>query len=171
LAAGQQGLNQVIQTLRSITSELRPPTLAPFGLEKAIRSHAERFQEAHPELELHFDLMSDQQKLPEPMRLALFRIYQQTLTNVIRHADARRVTIRLHLGADRATLDIEDDGRGFEVPARWIDLVRQGHLGLAGAVERAEAVGGQLKVVSTPGHGTQVQVNVPIQPRDSGPTR
>ncbi|HET7087730.1 MAG TPA: GAF domain-containing protein [Anaerolineae bacterium] len=171
LAAGQQGLNQVIQTLRGITSELRPPTLAPFGLEKAIRSHAERFQEAHPELELHLDLMPDQQKLPEPMRLALFRIYQQTLTNVIRHADARQATIRFQLGADRATLEIEDDGRGFDVPARWIDLVRQGHLGLAGAVERAEAVGGRLKVISAPGHGTRVQVSVPTQPRDNGPTR
>jgi signal transduction histidine kinase len=171
LANTQQGLNQVIQMLRSIMSELRPPTLAPFGLEKAIRSHAERFQEVHPELELHLDLMPDQQNLSEPVRLALFRIYQQALTNVVRHADARQINIRFYLNTDRAALEIEDDGRGFDVPARWIGLVRQGHLGLAGAAERAGAVGGQLNVISAPGQGTRLQVSVPYRQQDNGSTR
>lgn len=161
LTAGQQSLNQVIQTLRTMSSELRPPTLAPFGLETAIRSHAERFQEQHPEIEIRLDLTPDQQQLPEPVRLALFRIYQQMLVNVIRHAGANRVTIRFRVEDTRATLEIEDDGRGFNLPSRWLDLARKGHFGLVGAVERAESVGGTLKVISALGQGTRIQVDVP----------
>jgi signal transduction histidine kinase len=58
-------------------------------------------------------------------------------------------------------LEIQDDGRGFEIPVRWIDLARQGHLGLIGAAERAEALGGKFKVTSTPGEGTHIWVSVP----------
>ncbi len=161
LAAGRATLQQVIQTIRAICGELRPPALAPFGLEKASRSHAERFQKLHPELNVQLDLMPDEQALPERVRLVLFRIYQQMLTNVVRHAGARQVTIQLELDGKQAVLEVRDDGRGFKAPARWIELARQGHLGLIGAVERAEAVGGQLKITSAPGKGTRVQARVP----------
>ncbi|HLF26702.1 MAG TPA: PAS domain S-box protein [Anaerolineae bacterium] len=154
-------LHQVNSTLRLICEDLRPSTLMPFGLEKAIRSDVERLQAAHPELRFELQLMPDEQALPDRVRFALYRIYQHSLMNVIRHAEARQVTIRLQLDAEGALLEVRDDGRGFEVPARWIELARKGHLGLIGAVERAESVGGQLKVASAPGHGTLVQVSVP----------
>jgi PAS domain S-box-containing protein len=157
----QANLQQVINTLRTIAGELRPPTLAPFGLEKAIHSHAESFQEKHPELAIHLELMPDGQMLPERMRLALFRIYQHMLVNVARHAQAANVLIRLSLEPDQVILQIQDDGSGFIVPSRWIDLARQGHLGLVGAAERAETIGGQFKIESTPGAGTLVRVSVP----------
>ncbi len=163
LAAGQATLQQVIQTLRVICGELRPPTLTPFGLERAIRSHAERFQTLHPELDVRLDLMPDEQALPERVRLGLFRIYQQMLSNVVRHAEARQVTIRFQLDGKQAVLEIQDDGRGFTVPTRWIELARRGHLGLIGAVERAEAVEGQLKITSAPGKGTLIRVSVPYR--------
>ena len=79
-------LVQVISTLRYITGEMRPPTLAPFGLEKAIRSHAENFQKDHPEIAVKLELMSDRKTLSEHVRLALYRIYQQLISNVTRHA-------------------------------------------------------------------------------------
>lgn len=94
LAAGQELLQRVIKTLRSISGELRPPTLTPFGLSAAIRSHADDFQAKHPDLEIHLDVASDKQLLPERVRLALFRIYQHALINVVRHAEARRVVVR-----------------------------------------------------------------------------
>jgi signal transduction histidine kinase len=105
--------------------------------------------------------MPDGQALPEQVRLALFRIYQQALNNVVRHAQASLVSIRFELDAQQTLLQIQDDGRGFEVPKRWIELVRRGHLGLVGIVERAEAIGGRLEVVSTPGEGSLVRVVVP----------
>jgi PAS domain S-box-containing protein len=161
LAAVQSTIQQVIQSLRATFSELRPPALAPFGLEKALRSHAEQFQIAHPELEINLKLTPDGQVLPEPVRLALFRIYQEALNNVLRHAEAKKIWIRLMLEATQAILEIQDDGLGFKATQRWIELARQGHLGLIGMVERAEAIGGELQVVSAPGAGTTIRVVAP----------
>jgi len=161
MAAVQATLQQVLRTLRAISVELRPPTLAPFGLEKAIRSHVEEFQKAHPELDIQLDLMADGQALPEPARLALFRIYQQALNNVARHAEASVVAIRLRLDTQHVTLEIQDNGHGFRIPPRRIMLVRQGHLGLAGIAERIESIGGRLNIVSAPGEGTLIRAVVP----------
>ncbi len=162
LTAAQAELQRVIHTLRNISSELRPPTLTPFGLRTAIQSHAERFQAAHSELQVHLDLMPDRQQLPEAVRLALFRIYQQMLANVVRHTQAHHVHVRFAVNAEEAVLEIRDDGCGFDVPKRWIELARQGHLGLIGASERAEALGGTFKVTSAPGEGTLIWVSVPL---------
>jgi signal transduction histidine kinase len=161
MAAAQAALQQVRRTLRTMAGELRPPALAPFGLEKALRSHVEELQKAYPHVELQLDLMADGQELPEQTRLALFRIYQQALNNVVRHAQANHVSIRFKLDAERVVLEIQDDGRGFIVPQRRILLVRQGHLGLAGMAERAEAIGGHLVVMSAPGNGTLIRVVAP----------
>jgi signal transduction histidine kinase len=155
-------LQQVISTLRTVCGELRPPTLEPFGLEMAIRSHAQTIQEAHPAISIHLDLSPDKKSLPEAVRLALFRIYQKALINVIRHAQASHVWIHLELDDERVRLEIQDDGVGFEVPNRWTDLARHGHLGLAGAAERVELMGGEFQVISSPGQGTTVKMSVPV---------
>jgi signal transduction histidine kinase len=151
----------VIQDLRSTAKELRPPTIMDFGLEKAIRSHVEEFKEKYPDLKIHLALTSDRQLLGEDIRLALFRIYQQALMNVVRHAEAQNVTVRFTLDADEVNLEVEDDGKGFVVPARWITLTRQGHFGLAGAAERVETLGGVLQVFSEPGKGTRLVARIP----------
>jgi signal transduction histidine kinase len=155
-------LQHVISTLRAMCGELRPPTLEPFGLEKAIASHAETIQEDQPDLKIHLDLSPDKKSLPEAVRLALFRIYQQALANVIRHARASQVWVRLKLDDDQVHLEIQDDGAGFEVPRQWTQQARQGHLGLAGAAERAGLMGGEFQVISSPGEGTTVKVSAPI---------
>jgi signal transduction histidine kinase len=157
--------------LRATSGELRPPTLTPFGLEKAIRSHADEFLKEFPSIQLHLDLMPDEKMLPERMRLALFRIYQVALTNVVRHAQANHVIIRLHLDSETVLLEIADDGCGFVVPERWISFAREGHLGLVGATERAEAIGGQLIVDSEPGKGTRMKVIVPRKLKSTGELR
>lgn len=161
VAEVQDTVEDVARTLRVICGELRPPALAPFGLSVAVRSHAETFMQEHPELEIGLDLTSDGQALPEEMRLALFRVYQQALDNVVQHAEASHVLVRFQMDDEQVRLAIEDDGRGFEVPHRWIYLARRGHLGLLGAVERAEAIGGRLDVESAPGQGTVVRVIAP----------
>jgi signal transduction histidine kinase len=164
LAAGQAALHQVLQSLRLTATELRPSTLIPFGLASAIRSHADEFQEKHPDLELVLELAPAGPLLPEGVSLALFRIYQHALVNTAKYAQAQRVTVRLSQTPEQIHLEIEDDGCGFEMPAHWIDLARQGHLGLVGMVERAEAAGGRMKVISAPGQGTLIQVRVPQIP-------
>jgi PAS domain S-box-containing protein len=164
----QKNVQQVVHTLRDICGELRPPTLAPFGLEKSIRSHAEAFQEAHPDLAIGLELTHDGQTLTESVRLALFRIYQESLNNIVRHANAHNVMIRFHLDSKKAVLSVEDDGKGFNVPSRWVDLAREGHLGLVGSAERAEAIGGTYHVESAPGQGTTIRVVVPLHLEKTG---
>jgi signal transduction histidine kinase len=161
----REKLLQVIDSLRTISRELRPPALAPYGLEKALRSHADILSQSNPDLNLGLKLQADHQKLPESVRLALFRIYQVAITNVIRHSQATQAEIRLSLDKSTVTMEIEDNGCGFVVPHRWIELARRGHLGLVGAAERAEAAGGHLDVQSEPGMGTVIRVEIPRLPR------
>jgi PAS domain S-box-containing protein len=154
-------VQQVISVLRSICGELRPPALTPFGLQKAIEGHLEQIMEAHPELEVQADLMADGQALSERLRLSLYRIYQHAVSNVVRHSGARHLDVNFTFNDHHVILEIQDDGQGFELPARWVELARKGHLGIVGTAERAEALGGDLKIVSQPGKGTLVRVTVP----------
>lgn len=161
LADVKQHIQNVLQDLRATAKELRPPTIFNFGLENAIRSHANDIIEKHPHLSIYLSLAHDRQILPEKVRLALFRIFQQSLANVIRHSKATEVHVRFSFDAEEAHLEITDNGRGFEVPRNWIDFVRQGHYGLAGAAERANTLGGSFKVQSKPGSSTTIRVTIP----------
>lgn len=162
LRSVRASLQQVARALRSITGELRPPALAPFGLESAIRSHAAKIGSQHTHLDLILNLDPDHQALPQPMRIALFRIFQQALSNAVQHAQAERIQIWLSLAEGEVRLEIEDNGRGFTPPTRWLELVERGHLGLVGAIERAESIDGRLDVISSPGHGTVIRATAPL---------
>ncbi|HEU0292234.1 MAG TPA: PAS domain S-box protein [Anaerolineales bacterium] len=157
----KETIQSVLQDLRATAKELRPPTISSFGLENAIRSHANDMAEKDPHLEIRLSLAHDGQILPEKIRLGLFRIFQQCMSNVTRHADATQVRVRFSFDAEEAHLEISDNGKGFEVPPNWIEFVRQGHYGLAGAAERATALGGVLSVESKPGNSTTVHVRIP----------
>jgi len=157
----KEHIQNVLQDLRATAKELRPPTIFNFGLENAIRSHANDILEKHPNLNIYLSLAHDRQILPEKVRLALFRIFQQSIANVIRHSKATEVHVRFSFDAEEANLEIKDNGKGFDVPSNWIDFVRQGHYGLAGAAERANTLGGVFKVKSTPGNSTTIQVTIP----------
>ena len=156
-------LKKINKSLRIVARELRPASLTPFGLEKAMRDYSERISLEHPEFHLSLDLMADGKRLPEHIRLTLFRIYQTALTNVIRHAHAQNVSVHFSFDEERAILKVQDDGKGFKVPERLRTLASQGHLGLAGAAERAEAIGGKLALESSPGKGTQLRVIAPLR--------
>jgi PAS domain S-box-containing protein len=156
-------VQSVIQSLRDVSMELRPPALTHLGLSVAIRSHCEALRRVHTHVEFHLDLDEEnpRQLLSERTRLALFRICQVALTNVVRHSGASVVRLRLALEPDAAVLDIADNGKGFTVPERWVEMVRAGHLGLAGARERVDALGGSMEVRSAPGMGTSIRVRAP----------
>jgi PAS domain S-box-containing protein len=153
---------KVIQGLRNISRDLRPPALAPFGVEQAIYSHLERFHELHSDIELNTEITPDGQRLDERMRLIMFRIYQNAVSNVARHAKADQMWVRFNLTDTQVNLEIEDNGKGFDLPERWIEFVRQGHLGLVGIRERVEAIGGKLTIISEPGKGSLIRVEAPI---------
>jgi PAS domain S-box-containing protein len=163
LQAIQTALYQLTRSVRATCGELRPPTLVSFGLEKTIRSHAGQFQEAHPELTIDLSLAEDGQNLSELVRITLFRIYQEALNNIVRHAQASQVWVRFWLEEEQANLEIQDNGKGFELPNRWINFARQGHLGIVGAMERAKEIGGNLEVTAKPGKGTVMRAVIPLK--------
>lgn len=157
----RDGLQAVVSQLRVICGDLRPPALAPFGLERAIRAHAQLFRERHPHIQVRLSLDSDAQTLPEHTRLALYRIYQHALSNVVKHAEATEIRVRLRLAERQVKLQIQDNGKGFEPPRRWLTLAREGHYGLLGSRERAQALGGRFVVRSNAADGTTLTTIVP----------
>ena len=157
----QQIIRDVLQELRATAKELRPPTISEFGLENAIRSHATDIAEKFPDLTIQLSLAHDREILPEKVRLALFRIFQQCMANVTQHSQATQVRVRFSFDAEEALLEVMDNGIGFEVPMNWIEFVRQGHYGLAGASERATTLGGDMSVESNPDNSTTVRVRIP----------
>jgi PAS domain S-box-containing protein len=154
-------IEKVIENLRNSAKELRPPTLSSFGLETAIRSYMRDFQDKYPHIRVHLVLARDQQLLPEEMRLTLFRVLQQSLTNVVRHSQATRVWVNFSFDEGKVSLMIRDNGKGFKVPTNWIGLVRNRHYGLAGMAERISDQGGTFTVESEPQKPTVVQAVIP----------
>ena len=156
----------LLKEIRRICTQLRPPTLDVIGLASALRSHTE---ESRPSFAVDLDLMEDRKQLPEKVAINLFRIYQEALTNVEKHAGAKRVEVKFTLSPSEVVLSVRDNGCGFVVPRRLGQFIRQGCFGLMGMNERVEMMGGKLQVISQPEQGTGIRVWVPlIRTQDDG---
>lgn len=146
--------DQTVAKLRDLSLLLRPPQLDALGLEAALRWQASQmFRGDAPSLELA--LSSPPTRPAATVELACFRIAQEALTNVLRHADARHVRVELHADATRLCLRIDDDGRGFA------PIAAPG-LGLVTMRERAQQLGGRFEIDSQPGHGTRLLAELPM---------
>jgi two-component system, NarL family, sensor kinase len=149
-------LLDTIHQLREAVFELHPYVLEEAGLKAALRSVA---QEAagRAGLAVELDLRYESRHPREPL---LFSAARELISNVVRHASAHRLTVRLVDGGDDVELAIEDDGRGF-APERLAEQLADGHVGLASQRVRIEAAGGSMHVFSAPGEGTRVAIRVP----------
>lgn len=153
---------ELIHFMRRLHNELWPPTLDYFGLPSALRGHIRELQESYPEIEFQIDLAPAEEILPERLRLALFRIYQEAIGNAVHHAEAKRIGIGFSVNTE-AVLEIQDDGQGFSVPESWKEFARRGRYGLLEAAERARSLGGRLEVESGAGRGTRLRALVPVE--------
>jgi signal transduction histidine kinase len=160
----ESGLKQAVQELRQVVNELRPPNLDDLGLAQAIREHARELHKKFSALDLVIDLDEEAGALPDETNLALYRICQEALQNVVRHSQATRVVVRLSREDDRVLLSIKDNGLGFALPKDFAELTANQHYGLTGMKERIEAVGGTLQISSAPGDGTEVKASI-VHPR------
>lgn len=163
---GLAGLNEMrgevrglLDELRGVCSQLRPPMLDTLGLAAALRALAEEWS-AQTGLPVHLDLPphSDLPLLPEEVAVNLYRLTQEALSNIARHAQARRVDIALLKKGEGIEIIIADDGRGFAPPGNLHDLVSHGHFGLVGLQERVSLIGGNLAIESAPRRGTRIRV-------------
>jgi signal transduction histidine kinase len=110
-----------------------------------------------------FRAINGSRPLPPRVEVALYRVCQEALTNVARHARARRVTVRLVATPESVQLSIQDDGRGFDA-----SHIADGRHGIVGMRERVEMLGGSLEMKSDPGEGTRVEVRVPLEGLQGG---
>jgi signal transduction histidine kinase len=149
-------LDQAERQLRHLSHELRPTVLDDLGWQPAIEFLASAVA---ARTGIPVDVKSSiTQRLPATLETAVYRVVQEALTNAARHAQPSRIRIEIAQHADALHCLIGDDGVGFDVEA----CVRSGGLGLRGMRERLSALGGSLRIVSTPGDGAQVRFQLPI---------
>ena len=154
ISDASERLDQGLEELRRVARALRPTALDDLGLTPAIAAYARQVsQEAGFELGLQLDELP---RLSETIELCCYRLAQEALTNVSRHAAARKVRVTLQRGDRHLTLRVEDDGKGFS-PDDSIGL------GLVGARERITALSGSLELVSAPGAGTRLTALLPLE--------
>jgi signal transduction histidine kinase len=150
-----------IDDLRALIIELRPATLDQLGLVAALEDLAERVGQS-AQIEVASDLQIDAERVGPELETVVYRLVQEALTNIAKHAGASRVDLQILGGEGRLDLLVSDDGKGFDPDAEHSGF------GLAGMRERVELAGGELRIESTPGAGTRVLASVPLASPGSG---
>ena len=150
-------INETIETVHNLSEDLRPGILDDFGLSAAIEWQAEEFQK-RTGIECRINLASDESNLSKEKSTNLFRIVQESLTNVIRHANATKVEINLSEKDGRLLLEVADNGKGITKAA----VTNPKSFGLIGIKERVHSLGGEVDISGTPNAGTRLKVKMPI---------
>jgi signal transduction histidine kinase len=152
-----------LQSVRRFSRDLRPPVLDDLGFVAAIRGLTRNLEDAGVATELQ--VTGSPYRLSAEEELVLFRIAQESLNNIRRHANASRAKVLVSFNHDSVQMIIEDDGRGFNAPSKFVNLVSSGKLGLIGMHERARILGGALRIESESGEGTRVVIDAPVHRR------
>lgn len=166
----QQGLHNLrdvtdrtLQGVRSIIADLRPSLLDDLGLGAALRWQVQNRLEAAG-VRADLQVRGEGRRLPAPIETALYRVLQEAITNILKHAQAHYVEIDLDLSRDDVvTARIEDDGRGFNIECLDTPQHNGRGVGIFGMQERANLVGGTLQIDSAEGVGTEVRITIPLQ--------
>jgi len=162
-------IDDLIARVRRISLDLRPPLLDEVGLVSALRAYLQsQATVSGLAIELQAPDADEEAcfRLPADHEIACFRVVQESITNVLRHAAARRIDVRVALSPHHVSLSIQDDGCGFD-PRTLDEAAARGHLGVLGMRERIRARGGRFTLTSTPGLGTAIEVELDVPGRDS----
>ncbi|NQT31698.1 MAG: sensor histidine kinase [Deltaproteobacteria bacterium] len=175
LASGDKGLSEenrlrleelwqqtdnILKGVRRLSQDLRPAALDRLGLLPALEWLASNVAE-HSGIATGVKVVGKERRLSEEAAIALFRITQEAMRNVWRHSGANSAEITVEFDESKTRITITDNGEGFDLPEDISDLAKNGKLGLTGMQERAQLVGGTLKVQSQPGKGTIITVDLP----------
>jgi PAS domain S-box-containing protein len=151
-----KGIINIINEVRAVSRTLVPPSLKDLGFIDSVNDLIDSLRHTQAlSIELNY-FSFDEDRLPENKKLALFRIIQEQLNNIIKHSGAKQAYISLRSTGDNIFLQIKDDGKGFDY-----NKIRKG-LGLTSISNRAELLGGKTEIISAPGHGCQIRVNLPV---------
>jgi len=161
-------LQRTITTIRDLSYELRPAGLDQMGLVETVFQYCEEFSK---KTGLNMDFASagmDGLKLNPDAEINLYRLVQEGLNNIRKHADASHVTIRLAAAYPNIILRIIDDGKGFDVKERMADAFNEKRMGLRSMEERVHLLQGRLEIESRPTQGTKISIIIPQQEKESG---
>jgi len=153
-------VDRAMETVRDLALDLRPSVLDDLGLPAAVRWYADRFaRTTHIDVHLSIDAVPH---LPSELETACFRVAQEALTNVARHAQAPNVWVDLHLVAEALDLRVRDDGIGFDAGIARERAIGGASVGLLGMQERISLAGGEYELSTRPGAGTEVRARLPL---------
>lgn len=166
LANMENSLNKSLKELRRVVTDLRPPALDELGLTHALRQSLEDLKADG--LDCQFSKEGTPVRLPSSMEIAVYRIVQEALNNIRKHANATKVSLRTQFHPDKLLVEVRDNGRGFDLSQTLDSATSVGHMGLLGMKQRAETLGGDIKVKTGSGIGTTITLSLPIQPQVKG---
>ncbi len=159
-------VDELIEKVRRITQEMSPAALEELGLSSAIRFLMELFGERVQQVQTTLEIDEIDSLFCQSTQIHIFRIIQESLTNIIKHAHASQISVSVKQQGDRLVAVVADDGLGFDVPATMEDKGRKG-LGLAAIEERLRLLGGTLDIWSQKGSGTRLTCYIPIVAKGS----
>jgi signal transduction histidine kinase len=168
LAQLQKLAGELARDVHSLALELRPTSLDDLGLEVTLSNHLDAWS-TRSQISADFHSRGFRgRRLPMHLETTMYRIAQEALTNIMRHAQAGRASIVLELAHDRVNLIVEDDGCGFDVTAVMKKAETEQKLGLLGMKERVALVGGSFSMESVQGRGTALYVRIPVSRQQNG---
>jgi signal transduction histidine kinase len=163
----KQLVQRATEGVRRQIYDLRPSALDDLGLVDAVRAHATRHLERIG-VDVRFEADAEKVPLAREVETAVFRAVQELITNIERHANASHVVIQITTAAGRLAIDLEDDGRGFDLARTAQHATAGGGVGLIGVQERVALAGGTIRIDSAPGQGTHTHIQIPIETASGG---
>jgi len=162
LADMEDTVSKSLKELRRVVVGLRPPALDELGLTHALRQSLDDLKD--DSLECKFNVEGTPIRLPSSMEIAVYRMCQETLSNIRKHSQASKVNLFLQFQEDRLNVEIRDNGRGFDLYQTLNSAISAGHMGLLGMKQRAEMLGGDINIKTSEGAGTTIIFSLPIKP-------
>lgn len=160
-----EAVDEALRLVRDLSVDLRPPVLDDLGLATALRWYVDRYtRRTGLKVEVMIDLPDENERFSRELETACFRIAQETLTNVVRHANASQILVQLAKEEDALLLTIKDDGVGFDFESLWTRTPHASTLGLISMQERAHAAAGTIEIDSIVSKGTEVRLSLPLGP-------
>ena len=163
LAAIESTIDKSLKELRRVVTGLRPPALDELGLSHALRQSLEDLKTDG--VDCQFSKVGTPVRLSSSTEIAVYRMVQEALSNVRKHANATKVNLRLQFQADKLLVEVRDNGRGFNLSQTLDSAISVGHMGILGMRQRVEALGGDIKIKTGEGAGTTITLRLPIQPQ------
>lgn len=160
LVALQNLVRLSLMDVRKIIFDLRPMVLDDLGLAPAIKRYLADYNEQYG-LQVDFLFFGQQRRLDSSIEVALFRIIQETVNNIRKHAQAKRAVVKMEFLHKRVNIHVKDDGRGFDLDKVMADKEREGY-GLVGMRERVQLLKGEMNITTAPGQGTSISITVPL---------